>query len=113
MKYPVGKLLTREYSDIERRILQARLIRRTDSWNEEVIFICKTGRYGRRKVNEQEIWDISDLVTRVRISPYIEYLFMLEKYARIMQIMMPGKMPTTGKSSASLLDKYKWLYDTE
>lgn len=119
MKYPVGKLLTREYSDIERRILQARLICRADSWKEEVEFICKDGRYGRRKVNEQELWDIAYLGRCVIRAPYVEWLFKQEKmtndpkYARLLRDIFMRELPASGQDFSTLMNKYKWLYDTE
>lgn len=119
MKYPVGKLLTREYNDIERRILQARLIRNTNSWANTIRFVCVDGKVGFKDVDYMEEFEIADLVTRVRIAPYIQYLFMQEdkkdepNYARITQMIAPNKMPITGQDTAILLKKYKWLYATE
>ena len=55
----------------------------------------------------------------VRIAPYIQYLFDQEKkeeepnYDRIARILISNKMSITGQNFASLLYKYKWLYDTE
>jgi hypothetical protein len=119
MEYPVGKLLTREYNDIERRILQARLIRHTSSWHDEVVFICKDGRYGRRRVNEQEIWDIAYLSRCVYHAPYRKWLFEQEKitkdpdYVRLLNNIFMRELPVSGQDLPTLMNKYKWLYDTE
>lgn len=119
MKYPVGELLTREYNDIERRILQARLIRHTDSWRNEAVFVCKDGRYGRREVNEQEIWDIAYLGRCVIHTPYREWLFdQVEKigdskYTRLLFNLFIRELPISRQDFPTLANKYKWLYDTE
>lgn len=119
MKYPVGKLLTREYNDIERRILQARLIRHLDSWRDEIVFICKDGRYGRREVTYEEILDIAYLSRCVSHAPYRAWLFKQEEmksvpdYGRLLRDILMRELPISGQDLPTLMNKYKWLYDTE
>lgn len=119
MIYPVGKLLTREYNDIERRILQARLIRHTDLWCDEVVIICKDGSRGRKEVTFEDILHIAYLVRCVIHGPYKEWLFEQEKmkkdpdYARLLRYNFMRELLLSGQDFPTLMNKYKWLYATE
>ena len=110
MKYPVGKLLTREYDDIERRILQARLIRNTDSWENTVIFLCKDGKFGYKNVTQEEEFEIADLIRCIRYCPLFDCL----RYEiRIKAYHWAYVLPSTILNFYDLMERYKWLYDTE
>lgn len=110
MKYPVGKLLTREYNDIERRILQARLIRNTDSWANTIRFVCVDGKFGFKYVTCMEELEIADLIRYIRYAPLFECL----RYSlRVKAFQWAYVSPSTVINYYDLMDKYKWLYDTQ
>jgi hypothetical protein len=110
MNYPVGKLLTREYDDIERRILQARLIRRTDSWENTIRFVCVDGKFGFKDVNQMEEFEIADLIRYIRYAPLFDCL----PYSlRVKAYHWAYVSPSTIINFYDLMERYKWLYDTE
>lgn len=111
MEYPVGKLLTREYNDIERRILQAKLFYTNDSWYKNVRFIAKDGSCGVKQVTDEEVFDIDDLIRYIRLLPLLECL--TDDIIYSMAIRRFYISPRIINNYHTLMQKYQWLYNNE